>query len=190
MQRLKMLCYVAGLTMLLAGLWGLVPAATPAAAQGLPPRPTLTPTATDEPKQEQRPTATVPGRLTGTVIDNASAAPAPGITVMIDERAVTTDANGNYDAYLAPGSYVVSVAAPAGSRVSVTLAAGATTVQHLSFGVAPPPPPPSVAASPPPQPPAALPSTGGVEQTLPLLIGGMLLLAAGAILRRRSVHHA
>src|SRR5262245_56924591 len=110
--------FAAGLCLLVAGVTSGLGNTPQAHAQ---PRPTLTPmpptptavrppTRTPAPRDhdKQQPAAT--GRITGTVIDLTSGAPAPGISVMVGEVTVTSDANGNYDrTSLPPGSYPVAL---------------------------------------------------------------------------------
>lgn len=146
----------------LGGLLLLAPAGS--AAQELPPRPTpptatVAPTATpvvtatpettatpapaEEERRRPRPTP-APGRITGTVIEQRSGAPAPGMTVYVGGVAVTSDASGNYvrDG-LPPGQYTVWLAAgpagisPAQPVLLAEVAPGATVVQHLAFTPAP-----------------------------------------------------
>lgn len=182
--------------MLLAGLL-LLPGsgASVASAQPLPQqRPTLTPvppTPTRKPAGDSNPTPAATGRITGTVIDLASGAPAPGIAVQVGDALVTTDANGNYDrSGLPAGSYRVALVLAAGqgapeqAAATVALAAGATVVQHLSFRSPQPaartPTPTAVAT------PAALPRTGAPAERLWLAIGlGLAALALGLSLRTR-----
>lgn len=79
------------------------------------------------------------GRVTGTVIDLATGAPAAGVSVRVGDDVVTSDANGNYDHWLPVGTYAVALAladgqgAPAQPVVTVTVKADIATVQHLSF---------------------------------------------------------
>jgi carboxypeptidase family protein len=158
-----------------------------------PPRPTIVPTATPvtstplvptpKPKHKSKDATPVPpGRITGTVIDLTSGAPAPGIAVMVGDVRVVSDANGNYDRNgLPPGSYTVTLAlaegqgTPAQAPITVELAAGATVVQHLAFRS------PLAATVVPSATPAVvltkLPRTGGSDGG----IGAALLLAALAL---------
>jgi hypothetical protein len=155
-----------------------------ALAQPLPPRPTPRPTAvpTAQPKGgNDSPTPQPSGRITGTVIDLTTGAPAPGITVVVGDVTVSTDANGNYDRTGLPaGSYSVALmlaegqGAPAQGPITVVLAADATVVQHLFFRSL-------LAATATPAaaliPPANLPTTNGSDS-----MGGLLvLLGVGAI---------
>lgn len=162
-------------------------------AQGPPPRPTLTPTtpptltptpAPTSAPSESGPTAVPSGRITGTVIDLSTGAPAAQIAVTVGDQTVYSDNNGNYSrANLPAGSYVVALAlapgqgTPAQGPITVALGAGATVVQHLAFrsrAVA-------TAVAPPPQ---TLPDTGGsggASALLPLLAVGLLLIVIGAV---------
>jgi len=79
------------------------------------------------------------GHITGTVIDQRTGAPAPGIGVNVGGDLVTTDANGNYDHWLPVGDYQVALqlaseqgVAESGS-VLVSVLPAVPTVQHLSF---------------------------------------------------------
>jgi len=113
--------------------------ATLVRAQGdLPPRPdapTSVPDTSDDNKGDMQ-----TGRITGTIIDSATGAPTPGVTVYVGGLAVRSDANGNYvrDG-LAPGAYLVliwlypRVAVPAQDAATVQVWAGQTVVQHLYF---------------------------------------------------------
>src|SRR5215216_7570480 len=84
---------------------------------GQPPRPTITPiprpilTPTSKPRQDSDDNTTLPtGRITGTVIDLETGAPAPEIAVSVGDTQVTSDPNGNYDRNgLPPGNYSVAL---------------------------------------------------------------------------------
>jgi hypothetical protein len=113
------------------------------------------------------------------VIDLTTGAPAPGIAVAIGDVTVTSDANGNYDRWLPPGSYVVTLmlaagqGTPAQGPITVDLAPDATVVQHLAFR-SPAAVSPTTAATVTPVPPAggSLPAAGTAPQTLPRTGGG------------------
>lgn len=128
----------------------------PARAQDPPPRPTveptqvptMTPSPTPLPTQtpappddgSPSPTEVASGRIIGTVINLTTNAPTPGITVMVGNTTVTTDANGNYErGGLAAGTYQVALVLTAAQGeaaqgpITIELAAGATAVQHLAF---------------------------------------------------------
>jgi len=169
----------------------LAAGASPAGAQTLPPRPTAqptaTPTATSEATTAPAPSeAAAPGRITGTVINRATGAPATGVAVRVGDATVATDANGNYDHNgLSSGSYMVELVLaiapgdPVPTAVTIELAAGATVVQHLTFGRV------STAAPDPTLTPSQLPATGAEQGTLlTALLGALALLAAGVGLRR------
>lgn len=161
-------------------------------ALGPPPRPTLTPTLISTPAPTRapsahRPTAAPSGRITGTVIDLSTSAPAPHIAVTVGDQTVYSDDNGNYNrADLPAGSYVVALdlaprqGMPAQEPVTVALGAGATVVQHLTFSSRAA----ATAVAPPPQ---TLPNTGGsgdgsaLLPLLPLLGGGLLLILIGGL---------
>lgn len=79
------------------------------------------------------------GRLTGTIIDATTGAPAPGITLDINGVSVTSDANGNYDTWLPQGKYTIGLrlASEQGTDLqgpqAVEIRAEDTTIQHLYF---------------------------------------------------------
>jgi LPXTG-motif cell wall-anchored protein len=184
-RRLGALLMVAGALALLVGLGGTAKGSGIAVAQSLPERPTLTPA---PPSQgggsDDNDEGEAPGRITGTVIDLASGAPAPGVEVLVGDTTVTTDANGNYDRNgLAAGTYVVSMRAPSGrgdpaqAPVSVELAAGETEIVHLAFGARPTP------AAAQEKPPAALPNTSGEDAPSLTVVLGLAMLLGGAGLR-------
>lgn len=107
-------------------------------AQSVAPQPSPRPPANLD-GDDSRGDGIVPtGRVTGTVIDSLTGAPLPGVTVIVGDDLVTSDANGNYDHWLPVGSYNVLVA-PDAARVAaaeppvvVTVTTGGTTVQHLA----------------------------------------------------------
>src|SRR4051812_37211363 len=159
---------IVGMCVFLAGLsfWsGLGSDAVYAQTQP-PPRPTLTPVPTPRASSGgTHSSAAATGRITGTVIDLTTGAPAPGVAVTVGDTTVTTDVNGNYDrSGLAAGTYPVALVltaaqgTPAQEPMVVNLAADATVIQHLSFRSPQPtiPTPTPISAT----PPAALPKTG------------------------------
>jgi hypothetical protein len=80
------------------------------------------------------------GRITGTVIDQTTGAPAPGVTVRVGSIYVVSDANGNYDVTgLPPGTYEVELiltpeqGIPAQPILSITVPENGTVVQNLFF---------------------------------------------------------
>jgi hypothetical protein len=109
------------------------------------------------------------GHVTGTIIDAATGAPMPGITVNVGGVTVTSDANGNYDHWMTVGTYTVGLvlASQQGADLqgpqTVEIRAGATTIQHLYFRsqVAPLAATPTVAVIQAAAPVGSLPSTGG-----------------------------
>jgi hypothetical protein len=132
----------------------------------------------------------VPGRITGTVIDQRTGAPTPGVTVRVGTLALVTDAHGNYDVNgLTPGTYAVELSLAAGQAapapVTVTLAAGQTVVQHLGFHS---PAQAEVVLAVPSAPvlvPTTLPATGSHEaEAWPWLVCAALLVGTGVTLRR------
>jgi Carboxypeptidase regulatory-like domain len=194
---LSTILIVGGLGLLLAGLgrWA-APIAVHAQDQP-PPRPTLTPqppTATARPSDDEPDSTPVPAsRITGTVIDQTSGAPAPGIQVQVGDGTITTDGNGNYDrAGLPPGSYTVALVLAAGQGepaqgpLTVDLPAAATVVQHLAFRSPLPVAQPRAApTSTPAMTPPRLPRTAGSSDGWLAFALGMGMLAAGAALRWR-----
>lgn len=108
-----------------------------ALAQDLPPRPPAppAPVPVDRSKDEK---PDLPGRLTGTLIDARSEAPAPGVTIIIGSSSAVTDEHGNYDnPALPPGRYTLTIAAGQGRLVDgpvvVVVRSEETTVQHLRY---------------------------------------------------------
>jgi hypothetical protein len=126
------------------------------------PRPTLAPTA----RARGGSNAGVGmGRITGTIIDLTTGAPTAGVKVNIGGVVVSSDANGNYDLWVAAGPYSVALVLDAGQgeaaqgQQMVDIAAGATVIAHLSFR-SPPAPTPVAANSAPAVPvePTAAPA--------------------------------
>lgn len=183
-----LLALAAALLALAASPW------TTVAAQDLPPRPTVVPTPppapTDAPADESGGDELAPvGRITGTVIDQTDGSPVAGARVQVADAVITSDANGNYDlAGLAAGSYLVTLLSaegrglPAQAPITVSLAAGATVVQHLAFLALPASAPVAPAPAEPALIPAALPATGeGDLPALPAGVAAALLLAGAAL---------
>lgn len=107
------------------------------------PRPTLKPVSRSRGSGAELAPAT--GHLTGTIIDLTSGAPATGVKIHVGSTIVTSDANGNYDAWLPGGTYTVSLAlteeqgTPAQDQATVKIIVDQTAILHLSFyGVAAP----------------------------------------------------
>jgi len=130
---------------------------TAAARPTAPPSPTSAPQQPGGSPEEQPPGS---GRITGTVIDLSSGAPAPGVRVRIGETTVSSDASGNYGLQgLAPGTYLVELSLGAGQGdpeqppLLLALGPGEVLVQHLMFRSAARP------AAPPAASPAADPDT-------------------------------
>lgn len=99
------------------------------------PRPTLPPVDDDD----DEPAEVNPGHITGTVIELTSGAPASGIGVSINDVQVSSDSNGNYDRWVPPGVYTVTLSlrqdqgsAAQGPKV-VEVTSGGRTVQHLYY---------------------------------------------------------
>jgi hypothetical protein len=189
---LRTMLIAAGLCFLFSGL-SFQLAAAPAHAQGQPPpRPTLTPVPPTPVRHsdDSSPTAVPAGRITGTVIDQTTGAPAPNVAVAVGEQTVLTDANGNYDrSGLPAGDYIVALALTpeqgvAGQQpIVVILASGATIVQHLVFrSVLPVAPTPTLVAA-----PTTLPTTGGADSgAWGALALGITLLGLGVGLQGRK----
>lgn len=195
-RRASTILIACGASLLLAGLLLVFgQGATPASAQPqLQQRPTLTPappTPTRRPAGDGDPTPAAAGRITGTVIDLTSGAPAPGIAVQVGEVVVATDANGNYGRDGLPaGSYRVALVlaggqgAPEQGALLVELAAGATVVQHLAFRSPQPAVPTPILAV--VATPVLLPRTGAPAEHWWLAIGlGLAGVLVGLGLRTR-----
>lgn len=80
------------------------------------------------------------GRITGTVINQSTGAPAPGIAVDVGGRVVYSDRHGNYERNLLPaGDYTVALVVapeygiPAQDPLTLTVEEESTVVQHLFF---------------------------------------------------------
>lgn len=89
------------------------PAPEPAAAMPAlqpSPRPTLIPTPDFRGDDYDYPDPPAMGRITGTVIDLRTGAPAPGLKVRVGEAEVVSDENGNYDIWVEAGQYPVVLA--------------------------------------------------------------------------------
>lgn len=139
LNKLGRVLAVCGMLMVLIGL-SAVPAQgapLPAPALAPSPRPTLAP----ERSRSDREWPPATGRLTGTVIDNATGAPSAGISVLVGGNTlVYSDLNGNYDTWVIPGTYTVTlVLDPAqGSLLSAEPAVAQvivdqTTTLHLYY---------------------------------------------------------
>jgi hypothetical protein len=199
---------LAGLAALVVALGAFVVSGAPTRsvlAQEPPPRPTLTPapptaqpTAKPQERERDRPTAVaLSGRITGTVIDLATGAPASGVSVRVGDAIVVTDSNGNYDRPGLPaGSYVVALVlsegtAPAQEPITLQLGSAQTVIQHLAFRPAAAVATAAPAPAPQPAMPTELPATSGERSSTLVLraIVGLLLLSAGVmgrlLLRRR-----
>jgi hypothetical protein len=164
----------------LVGGFTMIPAAPASAMPALQPspRPTLQPTA-DVNQHDWKPTPVVMGRLTGTVIDLRTGAPAAGVTVSIGDTTVVSDSNGNYDSWLASGYYRLSLelrsdqGLPGTPAQQVAVGPGDTVVVHLFF-TSPAPALPAAqvaAATPVAAAPAALPPSLPDTSVAPPLAG-------------------
>jgi hypothetical protein len=127
------------------------PTSTPTATDTPGPSPTLTNTALPPPPggggggggDDDDDDEVVPagqGRITGTVINQSTGAPAPGVTVRVGSVYVVTDANGNYEVTGLPaGTYEVELiltpeqGLPAQPILFVTVPENGTVVQDLFF---------------------------------------------------------
>lgn len=82
------------------------------------------------------------GRLTGTVLEQPSGAPKPGVPVNIGGTVIVSDANGNYDVWLLPGTYTVTVELDSSQLampfvpLSADIVADQTTVLHVNYATA------------------------------------------------------
>jgi hypothetical protein len=125
---------------------GLTVAPAPTAVSAMPalqpsPRPTLQPTPDFIPDDDDddEPTPVPYGRVTGTVIDTRTGAPAANMLVVVGDSLVLTDGSGNYDRWVPAGSYRVAlqlrdgegVVAQSAQEVGVT--PSGTAVMHLFF---------------------------------------------------------
>ncbi len=140
MQR-RMISYsmmICGVLAMVIG-FSLLPSPSPStAAPALQPspRPTLPPV-TILPASE--PTPVPMGRVTGTIIDLRTSAPAPGIAVQIGDAVVYSDTNGNYDRWVESGFYSVTLqltadqGAPGQPPLAIAVGPGDTVVAHLFF---------------------------------------------------------
>lgn len=155
-----MLCGLAALSVGMA----VGPAATPAAAGPAlqpSPRPTLIPTPDLRGDDHDYPDPAAMGRITGTVIDLRTGAPAVGKRVRVGEVEVTSDANGNYDTWVEAGQYPVALSIAQADGVvaqdvtTATVWGNDTVVVHLFYT--------SVA---PAQAPTAAPTAAPVAPTL------------------------
>lgn len=174
---------------------GLTVAPAPTTVSAMPalqpsPRPTLQPTPDFIPDNDDdpEPTAIPYGRVTGTVIDTRTGAPAANVLVVVGDSIVLTDASGNYDRWVPVGSYRVAlqlrdgegVAAQAGQEIGVT--PGGAAVMHLFFTSAAPVAPEAPAAVPmataAPTPPLAMEPEQPASQ--PVAMGAAPELAAPA----------
>jgi hypothetical protein len=156
LRKIGRILAVCGALMLAFGV-GTLPAqgAEQAQRQAAPllapsPRPTLAPAA--RPHSDSK-SGDGMGRITGTIIDLTTGAPRAGVKVNIGGVVVSSDANGNYDLWVAAGPYAVALVLDgeqgeaAQGQQMVDIAAGATVVLHLSFRSPPAPAATPVAAN-------------------------------------------
>ncbi|OAN48635.1 hypothetical protein A6A03_07625 [Chloroflexus islandicus] len=140
MQR-RMMSYsmmICGVIAMVIG-FTLLPLPTPStAAPALQPspRPTIAPV-TIVPASSPPP---VPmGRVTGTIIDLRTNAPAAQIAVKISDAVVYSDQNGNYDRWVESGFYTLALqltdeqGSPAQAPLTIAVGPGDTVVAHLFF---------------------------------------------------------
>lgn len=131
--------------------------------------------------------ATVPGHITGTVIDSISGAPVPGMPVKVGDLLLFSDQNGNYDTWLAAGTYIVNVApAPEQGTVVdeariVDVQPDTVTIQHLRVAL---PAPIIVAPAAEEQPVAAAPEAAPrrLPRTNDTADAAWLWIALGAVM--------
>ncbi len=210
---------IASVTLMLCGaillMLGMVVVPTPVSVVAGPalqpsPRPPLDPTAPPE-GGLPAPTPIPYGRVTGTVIDLRTGAPAPGKLVVIGDSTVISDENGNYDRWVVSGFYNLSLrlrdgeGRPAQPPQEIAVGNGDTVVVHLFFTSEAPPVPTAAppVATPVPEPPAPADVVAVVPVTLPvtaaggagvppglLLVLGVALLGLGALLRARPRRRA
>src|SRR5262245_45667863 len=143
LKKIGRILAICGALMLAFGVSALpAQGAEPARASNAPllapsPRPTLAPTSRphgggSNPGEEK-------GRITGTIIDLTTGAPASGIKVNISGVVVSSDGNGNYDLWVGAGPHTVALVLdpsqgePAQGQQMVDVAADATVIVHLSF---------------------------------------------------------
>jgi hypothetical protein len=147
------------------------------------------------------------GRITGTVIDQRTGAPVPGVTVQVGNVVVTSDATGNYErVHLWPGRYTVALmldaeqGIPAQEPLIIRVPENTSVTQHLFFASESPAATATIAAAvaaPSPTPTAEAPRAEPVllPRTLPetaaasaphrsraLMVVGVLVLGAGLVL--------
>lgn len=169
---------------LIAMMWvSALPAPSAMAAPLLQPSPR--PPVTKPERKDGKKTSDAPlGHVMGTVINTSTNAPAAGVPVNVDGTIVTTDANGNYDAYVPAGEHTVVLAIAPDEGVLITppqtvvVEADKATILHLSYstgGAAAPAPaapmataeaqpvsaPTDSAGAAPVELPQQLPNTGG-----------------------------
>ena len=128
---------ICGVIALVGGFTMLsVPASVSAEVSGPSTRPPLN---TATPDRSNKPTEVVPGRLTGTIIDLRTGAPAPNVAVVIGDQTIYSDSNGNYDIWLTSGYYDVTLKPTAAQGESIqplqriAVGPGDTVVVHLFF---------------------------------------------------------
>lgn len=140
MQR-RMMSYSMMICGVLAMVIGftLLPLPTPStAAPALQPspRPTIPPVTV---LPASSPTPVPMGRVTGTIIDLRTHAPAAQIAVKIGDAVVYSDQNGNYDRWVESGFYTLALqltdeqGSPAQAPLTIAVGPGDTVVAHLFF---------------------------------------------------------
>jgi hypothetical protein len=139
MQR-RMISYSMMISGLIAMVIGFTLLPLPAQSTAAPalqpsPRPTLPPPVL----VPATPTPLPMGRVTGTIIDLRTNAPAAGIAVQIGEALVYSDGNGNYDRWVESGYYRLALnlnpdqGSPAQPPLEIAVGPGDTVVVHLFF---------------------------------------------------------
>lgn len=117
---------------------------TPASVAAMPalqpsPRPTLIPTPDSRGDDYDYADPAAMGRITGTVIDIRTGAPASGKQVLVGETELVTDSSGNYDTWQVAGEYRVSLSlgegegTPAQDSTLAKVWGNDTVVVHLFF---------------------------------------------------------
>lgn len=139
MQR-RMISYSMMISGLIAMVIGFTLLPLPAQSTAAPalqpsPRPTLPPPVL----VPATPTPLPMGRVTGTIIDLRTNAPASDIAVQIGESVVYSDSNGNYDRWVESGYYRLTLnlnpdqGSPAQPPLEIAVGPGDTVVAHLFF---------------------------------------------------------
>jgi hypothetical protein len=194
------------------------PTVTPKPVTDVPPPPPPPPRDDDDDDDDDDkrvwPTEGPSGRVTGTVIDERTGIPTPGVRVRVGDVIVVTDEYGNYEReHLEIGEYEIELLVDEEmgtplQETQIVVVIDDTVVRHLYFR-SPPPPTATPTASPTNTPsptftplpadtpsptmempiPVELPNTsgGGTPPWIFFVIGSMFV-AAGALIWRWSSH--